>query len=111
MEWIKFTFGFVIMFGCGLGLYFFGIWAEKQQKPLGFWANGKPLDPKTVRDIPGYNRAYGKLFRNFSVPCMISGFVLLLDAMISLVILILWGTFGIWWLIRCYRKIEKHYIL
>ena len=107
MELIETIVGFVIIFGCGLGVYLFGVWAGKKTKPMGFWANGKPFNPKAVTDIPGYVRAYGKLFRRFAVPCLISGILLPFDAFVSIVILVLWGTFGIWWLICSYKRIEK----
>ena len=111
MEWMENLIGFTIIFGCGLGIYYFGVWSEKQQKPMGFWANGKLFDPNSVTDISGYIRAYSILFRRFSVPCMISGALLPINAGFSLVILILWGTIGIWWLIHSYKQIEKTYIM
>ena len=111
MEWVETLFGFVIIFSCGLGVYLFGVWAGKQTKPMGFWANGKPFDPKSVTDMPGYIRAYSQLFRSYAFPCLISGILFPFDAIISVVILVLWGTFGIWWLIRSYKRIEKQYIL
>ncbi len=118
MEWIETVFGTVIIFGCGLGLYGFGLWTgNRTDKPVGFWANGKPLDPKTVTDIPSYNRAFGKLFRIYSLPAVSAGVVMLISvfwqslALVCLVILFLWGTIGIVWLIFRYKKIEKQYIL
>lgn len=112
MEWIEALIGFITIFGCGLGIFLYGVWAGKQtQKPIGFWANGKPMDSKSVADIPGYNREYGKLFCSFAIPCMMSGIAVPLSAMVSLIILVVWGVFGIWWLIRSYRRIEKKFIL
>ena len=111
MEWVETLIGFVIIFGCGLGVYLFGVWAGKQEKPMGFWANGKPFDPGCVTDVPGYIREYGALFRRFAAPCMIAGILVPIHAVASLVILIAWAVFGIWWLINQYRKIEKRYIL
>ena len=111
MEWFETLIGFVMIFGCGLGIYLFGVWAEKQEKPMGFWANGKIFDPKSVADVPGYIRAYGRLFRCYAVPCMLSGIFVMVSAVFSLIILLLWGVFGTWWLIRSYQKIEKQYIL
>ena len=78
---------------------------------MGFWANGKIFDPKSVTDIPGYIREYSGLFRCFAIPCMISGALMPFSAVLSLMILLLWSVFGIWWLIRSYKQIEKKYIL
>ena len=110
MELIETIVGFVIIFGCGLGVYLFGVWVGKQTKPVGFWANGKPFDPSSVTDVPGYIREYGALLRKFAVPCLLSAIVLPFDVFVSVVILAVWGTFGIWWLIRSYKVIEKKYL-
>ena len=118
MEWMEILIGFFMLFGCGLGIFLFGQWAGKQnEKPLGFWANGKPLDPKSVPDIPGYNRAFGRLFRIYAVPFLLSGVMMAfsglgdLYASVSLAIVVLWGIFGTWWLIHSYKQIEKQFIL
>ena len=118
MRYLESVIGFVIIFGCGFGLSLFGLWTgSRTGKPVGFWANGKPLDPKTVTDIPAYNRTLGKLFRYYGIPCMLSGVIIAFSpvntmfAYISLVILVVWGVFGTWWLIRSYKQIESKYIL
>ena len=118
MEWVETFIGAVLIFSCGLGVYGFGLWAGNRiDKPMGFWANGEPLDPQKVTDIPAYNRAFGKLFRCYGYPCMLSGVVLAvspLDSMVaylSLAILVGWGVFGTLWLIHRYKQIEKHYIV
>ena len=111
MTWIESFIVFLVIFGCGLCVYLFGAWAGKQSKPMGFWANGKPFDPGSVTDVPGYIRDYSKLFRRFSVPCMISGILIPIHIVTAIIILLIWAVFGIWWLINQYRKIEKQYIL
>ena len=112
MKIFELLIGIACTFGIGLGIYFFGVYAgKKTDKPMGFWANGKIFDPKTVADVPGYIRAYGRLFRCYAVPCMLSGIFVMVSAVFSLIILLLWGVFGTWWLIRSYQKIEKQYIL
>ena len=115
---IEILIGTVIILCTGIGLWCFGNWISKQSShPVGFWANGKPMEDKTVSDIPGYNRAYGALIRKFSVPAFCAGFLLFLSAwwdflaLLSLIILILWGTAGIIWLILSYKKLENQYIL
>ena len=118
MGYIETIIGFLVIFGCGLGVYLFGLWAgTKCEKPIGFWANGEPLDPKTVKDISGYNQAYGKLFRLYGIPCMVSGIMVVFSLIsevftyVSLAILMVWGTVGLYWLISGYKKIEKQYIV
>ena len=110
--------GTVIILGAGIAIWYFGSWISKQHlRAIGFWANGKPMREKRVSDIPSYNRAYGTLLRIFSVPALCSGILLFLSAwwdflaLLSLIILILWGTAGIIWLILSYKKLENQYIL
>ena len=114
---IEILIGTVIIFGTGIGLWYFGNWISRQSShPVGFWANGKPMDKKTVYDIPGYNHAYGTLIRIFSVPALCAGILLFLSAwwdmlaVVSLVVLLLWGSVGILCLILGYKKIENQYI-
>ena len=118
MNWFEVLICFLIIFCTGLGIFLYGIWAGKQtKKPLGFWANGMPLDSKAVLDISGYNKAYGKLFRRYGIPYMAAGFMMLFSAVsglfayISLGILVFSCTFDLFLLIRTYKKIEKQYIL
>lgn len=118
MEWIEVMIGFLIIFGCGLGIFMFGVWAGKQTThPLGFWANGKSMESKSVSDISGYNADYGKLFRQYAMWFLLAGIAMLfsvfldLFAYISLGILFLSCTFGLWRLIHSYKAIEKKYIL
>lgn len=107
--------GAVCGFGSGVLFYGIGAWGAQQKKPMNFWA-GQTIDPKTVTDIPAYNRACAKLFKLFSIPCWIFGILALLlplgnrTAIVGLMILGLWGTLGLWWLIRSYKRIEKQYI-
>ena len=118
MKIFELLIGIACTFGIGLCIYFFGVYAgKKTDKPMGFWANGEPLDPKKVTDIASYNQEYGKLFRQFAVLPMISGVFTVMSvfhdafAYVYLFVLLFWGTFGMWWLIRSYKKIEKRYIL
>ena len=118
MKIFELLIGIACTFGIGLCIYFFGRNSgKKTDQPIGFWANGEPLEPEKVRDIAGYNREFGRLFCRFSFPPMISGVFTVLSvfhdafSFISLAVLLLWGFFGIWWLIRSYKKIEKRYIL
>ena len=110
MERIEAIVGFVIVFGSGLGLFLFGLWAGRQTKPVGFWANGKRMEPASVTDISGYNRAFRKLLCVYAVPYMLAGAVCRWP-MMMLILLVLWGAFGTWWLICGYKRIEKQYVL
>ena len=107
--------GAVCGFGGGLLFYGIGSLGAGQKKPMNFWA-GKTISPESVTDIPAYNHACARLWKRFSIPCWMFGILSLLfpvgnwTAIVGLVILILWGTVGLWWLIRSYRGIERQYV-
>ena len=110
--------GMVIMSICGLGcgalFYGLGVSSSKRRTPMGFWANAD-LDPKFISDIPAYNRANGKMWKQYSIPYWICGIMALFSFVdqrmigYSAVPLFLAGTAGIWWLIRTYNGIVKEY--
>lgn len=100
--------------GCGVLFYSIGIWATRRKEPMHFWA-GTELDPKSISDIPAYNRENGRMWKLYSVPYWLSGAFGFLDAFESwlsvgcLVMLLLCCTVGIGWLIYTYKRIEKKY--
>lgn len=102
-------------FGCGILFYGIGAFAARQKKPMNFWA-GQTIAPESVTDIPAYNHACARLWKRFSIPCWLLGILSLLlplgnwTAILGLVDLVLWGTAGLWWLIRSYKRIERQYI-
>ena len=110
--------GMIIMAMCSLGsgILFYGIgtWSFKRKDPMSFWA-GSVISPETICDIPAYNRANAKMWKKYSVPYFISGFLSLFASWknsflsISLIPLCFACTVGIWWLIKTYQKIEKQY--
>ena len=114
---VEIIIGTVFFLGIGIGIWCYGLWIGKQQnRPIGFWANGKRLDEKSAQDITGYNKAYGKLFCIYSIPVSCAGVLMFLSAfwrkldVVSLIVLILWGSVGLCWLILGYKKIENQYI-
>lgn len=114
----KDIFGMLVLVCCGWGsgALFCGIgaYARRSKRPMGFWA-GKEIDPKTISDIPAYNRACARLWKRYSIPYWLAGligFLMVIDPRVSALTLIPLGfgcTFGLWWLIKEYKKIEKKY--
>lgn len=102
-------------FGSGILFYAIGVRGARQEKTMNFWA-GQTVAPESVTDIPAYNQACAKLWKRFSIPCWMFGILSLLlplgnwTVVVGLAILVLWGTVGIWWLIKSYKRIEKQYI-
>ena len=101
-------------FGCGGLFYWIGTLASSRKDPMHFWS-GSTVDPKTISDIPAYNRANARMWKRYSVPYWVSGvfgILIFLDARFlpwSMIPIGLACTVGIWWLIHTYRKIEKQY--
>ena len=99
---------------CAGIFYGIGVWAKKRKDPMHFYA-GSTVDPKTISDIPAYNRENAKLWKVFSVPfwfCAGCAFASIwLDVLMTaaIIVLVLGCTVGIGWLITRYHKILKSY--
>ena len=101
-------------FGCGGLFYWIGSWAASRKDPMHFWT-GSTVDSKTITDIPAYNGANARMWKQYSIPYWISGILGILAfwdgrlACWATVPIGLACTVGILWLIYSYRKIEKQY--
>ena len=102
--------------GCGAVCLYIGNHAKNSKKPVSLWANGNPIDPKAVSDIPAYNAAFGKLFRRYSIPYFLIAVIGIIGirsdwgSWAVLILLFFWAFPGTLWLISEYRKIEKTYV-
>ena len=101
-------------FGCGALFFGIGVWATKRKDPMHFYS-GTTVDPKTISNVPAYNRANGKMWKQFSVPFWMCG-VLAIGSLwadwcaVGYTILIFLGSIagGVWLVLR-YNKIRKKY--
>ena len=111
-------FGVIIMalcgFGCGALFFGMGVWAAKSKKPMHFWS-GSTVDPKTITNVPAYNRANARMWKKFSVPFWMCGVLAIASVWAewctaAYTILIFAGSIGggIWLVLR-YQKISKTY--
>ena len=102
--------------GCAVIFYGIGFWMSRQHHPVNFWA-GSQLDPETVRDIPAYNHANAAMWKRYSVmwlaasPFAVLGVRFPWANVVFLLLITLAGTAGLYWLIRCYRRIANAYII
>jgi len=113
------VFGMIVMTLCcfGSGALFCGIgkYAARKPTPMGFWANGSEIKPEDISDITAYNLENGRMWKFYSIPYWLSGIsgigICWSDtfAVISVMILAVAGTIGIWWLIRSYQSILARY--
>ena len=101
-------------FGCGALFHWLGSWAEKRKDPMPFWT-GSVVDPKTISDIPAYNRANARMWKQYAVPYWITGicgilsFLIVRFATLAGIVIGLACTAWILWLIYTYKHIEKEY--
>lgn len=102
-------------FGCGALFCWMGSWAENRKDPMHFWT-GSVVDPKTITDIPAYNKANARMWRRYAVPywltgwCGFFGFLnYRITALVGCLLVGIASTVGIIWLIWAYKRIEKQY--
>ena len=99
---------------CAGIFYGIGFWAQKRSDPMHFYT-GTTVDPKTISDIPAYNRENAKMWKAFSIPfwlcagCALGSIWFDVLMIVSIVLLALGCTVGIGWLICKYHKILKKY--
>ena len=106
--------GIVIMVFCCVlcGSIFSGmsVWAKKRKDPMHFYS-GTTVDPKTVSDIPAYNKENSKMWMIYSVPFWASGVVSFFHMGAAAVIVTVACFPGFLWLIFRYKRICKKYII
>ncbi len=100
----------VIMWLAGLIFIGIGIYAMKRNKPMWFWT-GSEVPESKVKDVKAYNRANGKMWCGFSVPLFVSGVLIFLHPVLSILIAALTGTVGVAGIIWCYHRIEEKYFI
>ena len=101
--------GFICLF-CGILFLGIGIWACRQEKPVHFYS-GLSVSPESIRDIPAYNRACGRMWKGYSALWFLcTGAALRLGRSILMVVLLLCAAIpGSIWLVLKYHRIEKTY--
>lgn len=102
-------------FGCGGLFSCIGSWAKRRKDPMPFWT-GSVIDPRTIADIPAYNQAVTRMWKQYAMPywmtgwCGLVGFVnYKIAAWVGVLLIGLASTVGIVWLIWAYKRIEKQY--
>ena len=102
-------------FGCGGLFTAIASWAERRKDPMHFWS-GSVVDPKTITDIPAYNKANARMWKRYAAPywltgwCGLAGFLNYeVTAWVGILLTGVASTVGIVWLIWSYKRIEKQY--
>ena len=106
--------GIVIMVFCCLlcGGTFLGLgfWAKNRKDPMHFYS-GTTVDPKTISDVPAYNRANARMWMIYSVPFWMSGIVSFFSVGVAAIIMSVACLPGGIWLVLRYNRIAKKYII
>jgi len=105
MEYIIFP---AICLGMALIFWLIALVAFKRRTPMHFWA-GDIIDPKTIKDIPAYNRANGVMWLVYGVSYIVAGLVGFASIIASVVLLSLASTVGIAGLFVAYKRIHNKY--
>ena len=101
---------------CSITFVAISIWARKRTSPMHFYS-GTSIDPRTVSDIPAYNKANAKMWMIFSIPFMLSlvlnllAFFIPMLFVVSVILVALDCTAGIAWLMIEYNRIAKEFII
>ena len=101
-------------FGCGALFFGIGVWAAGSKKPMHFWS-GSTVDPRSISNLPAYNRANARMWKQFSVPFWMCGVLAIASiwaqwCAAAYTILIFAGSIGggIWLVLR-YQKISRQF--
>ena len=101
-------------FGCGALFSWIGGWAASRKDPMHFWT-GSTVDPNAITDIPAYNQANSRMWKQYAWLywlagiCGVLSFLDIRFSVLAGIVISLACTVGIWWLIHTYKKIEKRY--
>jgi hypothetical protein len=98
----------IVVFGCAILFLSIGIYAEKREKPMWFWA-GSTVDESAITDVKAYNKANARMWELYSLWYFASGIIYYWNEIIAIILLVLSCTVGIGILVATFNKIEKKY--
>ena len=98
----------VVYFGCAILFYGIGIYAQRLKKPMWFWA-GTSVDPKQITDVKQYNKENGVMWKLYSLWYVAAGIAELWNSVVSVVILFMSCSVGLFLLVGEYNRIYKKY--
>ena len=96
----------ITVFGCAILFFGMGMYAEKREKPMWFWA-GSTVDESKISDVKAYNKENGIMWKIYSLWFWASGIVYFWIEWLAVAILVLGCTLGMGWLVARFNKIEK----
>ena len=99
---------------CAGIFYGIGVWAQKRKDPMHFYS-GTTVDPRTISDVPAYNRENARLWKHYSIPfwfcaaCSFGSIWAHVLMKVSVALLVFGCTLGSGWLVLRYQRILKAY--
>lgn len=99
---------YAVMLLTALLIYLLGNYAQKLEKPMGFWS-GCEVDASTITDVKAYNRENAILWKCYSLWYVAAGVAWYWSHTVGMVFLVGGCTLGIVILIAAYLNIEKKY--
>ena len=102
MIWYGITFGAAALF------VLFGVYAQKREAPMWFWA-GSEVDAAQISDVKQYNKENTRMWQLYSLWYWVCGAAMHWSAVVAIVVMFLGCTVGIGILIRTFQKIVKTY--
>lgn len=98
----------ITVFGCAALFLGIGIYAQKREKPMWFYA-GTTVDESKITDVKAYNKENATMWKLYSLWFWVSGALYFFNEIISVILLVLGCTLGIGVLLATFTKIEKKY--
>lgn len=98
----------ITIFGCAILFFGMGIYAEKREKPMWFWA-GSTVDESKISDVKAYNKENARMWKIYSLWYFTSGIIYFWSVGIAIALLVLACTVGMGVLVSTFTKIEKKY--
>ncbi len=98
----------ITIFGCAILFFGLGVYAEKREKPMHFWA-GTTVDASKITDVKAYNKENAKMWKIYSLWYFASGIVYFFKEWVAIALLVASCTLGMVILVATYNKIEKKY--
>ena len=98
----------ITVVGCAFLFLGIGIYAEKREKPMWFWA-GSTVDEANITDVKAYNKENARMWEHYSMWFFASGVSHFFLPVLSVILLVLSCTLGIGILVATFIRIEKKY--
>lgn len=99
---------FAVTLGCAALFFGIGVFAERSEKPMWFWA-GSTVDPAKITDVKRYNKENGIMWQVYSLFYVASAVAEIWSSLVAVILLVITATVGTVPLIFIYNRIYRKY--